>query len=77
MGQGTVKVTLSADHFGSNAPTNIASGSFGTKGWSGTIGLGYQTDLKNGWQMDASLNASGLGRVQRRVDGAVQLSLAF
>jgi hypothetical protein len=77
MGAGVGKLTVSADHFGTNAPIAISSGTFDEKGWSGTIGLGYQAKMASGWTIDAELNAGGIGSDTRQVQGGLKVGLKF
>lgn len=76
-GPGVVKLTVSADHFDTNTPITISSGTINETGLSGTVGLGYQTQIDARWAIDADVSASGLGSDTRQVQAGLKMSFAF
>ncbi len=73
IGPGTARLTLSADHFDTNAPINLSAGAFDQTGWSGGLGLGYEADIAAGLNINADAKVTGLGSDSR----VGELSLTF
>ena len=77
VGPGRASVSLAADYFDTDAPIDLASGSFDQTGWSATFGLGYDATLGNGLVLKGSLSASGLGTDTRNNQGSLTLGWSF
>lgn len=76
-GPGRATITLSADHFDSNAPEGLTTGSFDPLGWSGTLGIGYEAALGDGVILSGLISANGLGTDTRTDQGALTLGWRF
>lgn len=77
LGTGTAQVSLSADHFATNAPIDLASGTFDQTGWSGTLGLGYEASVGAGITLNGTARLGGIGTGTRTGDVAVTMRWAF
>ena len=61
LGAGRASLSLSADYFDTSAVADLASGTFGQTGWSGTVGIGYETSLADGRVVSGALEFGGIG----------------
>lgn len=77
LGEGTAKLSVSLDHFDTNAPIDLASGSHDQTGWSGTVGFGYDTALGNGMVLNGSVKMGGIGSASRTAEAAVTFGWTF
>jgi hypothetical protein len=77
LGAGIAQVSLSADHFDTNAPISLASGTFDQTGWSGTFGIGYEAAVGNGITVNGTARLGGLGTGTRTGDVAMSFRWAF
>ena len=74
---GAFSFGLSADHFGSNAPTALSSGAYDSTGWSGTARFGYSANLSDRMVLDAGVEVGGIGSATTSYAGSVSLSMKF
>lgn len=77
LGAGTGQISASLDHFDTNAPISLASGTFDQTGFSGTIGLGYEAALANGVTLAGTARLGGLGTGTRTGDVGLTFRWAF
>lgn len=77
LGAGTGQISASLDHYDTNAPISLASGTFDQTGFSGTIGLGYEAALANGVTLAGTARLGGLGTGTRTGDVGLTFRWAF
>ena len=77
LGAGTGQISASLDHFDTNAPIGLSSGTFDQTGFSGTIGLGYEAALANGMTLAGTARLGGLGTGTRTGDVGLTFRWAF
>lgn len=74
---GTFTVGLSAEHFDTDAPTALSSGTFDQTGWSGVARIGLSLDLTDAISLDTDVAMGGLFTNNRSYTGGLRLSMEF
>jgi hypothetical protein len=77
VGVGIMTFGVSADYYHSNAPVNLVSGQFDTNGWSSTVEFGYKVAFTDGVNVNAQIDAGGLGSDSNYYVGSIEIGMQF
>jgi hypothetical protein len=74
---GLFTLSLSADHYDTDAPVALISNTYDPNGWSASAELGYQANLSNRTTLDARAKIGGIGSITTSYSGSVGLKITF